>query len=124
RAIVQEINGMRKDLSVFTLSPKLEQLLQKTIHEGPESSYALEPTLAGRIQESVRDLAQQQEAVGLPPVLLVTNSLRTMLSKLFRSSIKNLYVLSFDEIPENKIINVVASIGEQHDAMPELATAV
>ena len=124
RAIVQEINGMRKDLSVFTLSPKLEQLLQKTIHEGPENSYALEPTLAGRIQESVRDLAQQQEAVGLPPVLLVTNSLRAMLSKLFRTSIKNLYVLSFDEIPENKIINVVASIGEQKDAIPELATAI
>ena len=80
--------------------------------------------MAGRIQESVRDLAQQQEAVGLPPVLLVTNSLRVMLSKLFRTSVKNLYVLSFDEIPENKIVNVVASIGEQQDAMPELATAV
>ncbi len=124
RAIVQEINGMRKDLSVFTLSPKLEQLLQKAIHEGPESNYALEPTLASRIQESVRDLAQQQEAVGLPPVLLVTNSLRAMLSKLFRTSIKSLYVLSFDEIPENKIINVVASIGEQHDSMSDLVTAV
>lgn len=121
RAIVQEINGMRKDLSVFTLSPKLEQILQKTIHEGPESYFVLEPTLAERMQESVRELAQQQEAVGLPPVLLVTSSLRTMLSKLFRTSVKNLYVLSFDEIPENKRINIVANIGEQHDAVPQLA---
>ncbi len=124
RAIIQEINGMRKDLSVFTLSPKLEHLLQKTIHEGPENNIALEPSLAERMQESVRELAQQQEAVGLPPVLLVTNGLRAMLSRLFRASIKNLYVLSFDEIPENKRINVVASIGEQTDATPEFAEAV
>ena len=123
RAIVQEINGMRKDLSVFTLSSKLEQLLQKTIHDGPESYFALEPTLAERMQDSVHDLAQQQEAVGLPPILLVTSSLRTMLSKLFRNSVNNLYVLSFDEIPENKRINVIASIGEQQDAAPQLTAA-
>ena len=115
RAIVQEINGMRKDLSVFTLSPKLEQLLQKTIHEGPETYFALEPTLAEKMQDSVRDLAQQQEAVGLPPVLLVTSGLRVMLSKLFRTSVKNLHILSFDEIPESKRINIMASVGEQHD---------
>ena len=124
RAIVQEINGMRKDLSVFTLSPKLEQLLQKTIHEGPETYFALEPTLAEKMQDSVRDLAQQQEAVGLPPVLLVTSGLRVMLSKLFRTSVKNLHILSFDEIPESKRINIMASVGEQHDAVPQLpATA-
>ncbi len=124
RAIVQEINGMRKDLSVFTLSPKLEQLLQKTIHEGPETYFALEPTLAEKMQASVRDLAQQQEAVGLPPVLLVTSGLRVMLSKLFRTSVKNLHILSFDEIPESKRINIMASVGEQHDAVPQLpATA-
>ncbi len=115
RAIVQEINGMRKDLSVFTLSPKLEQLLQKTIQEGPDSYFALEPTLAEKMQDSVRDLAQQQEAVGLPPVLLVTSGLRVMLSKLFKTSIKNLHILSFDEIPESKRINITASVGEQHD---------
>ncbi len=124
RAIVQEINGMRKDLSVFTLSPKLEQLLQKTIHEGPETYFALEPTLAEKMQDSVRDLAQQQEAVGLPPVLLVTSGLRVMLSKLFRTSVKNLHILSFDEIPESKRINIMASVGEQHDVVPQLpATA-
>ncbi len=124
RAIVQEINGMRKDLSVFTLSPKLEQLLQKTIHEGPESYFALEPTLAEKMQDSVRDLAQQQEAVGLPPVLLVTSSLRIMLSKLFKTSVKNLHILSFDEIPESKRINIMASVGDQHDGVAQLpATA-
>jgi len=124
RAIVQEINGMRKDLSVFTLSPKLEQLLQKTIHEGPESYFSLEPTLAEKMQDSVRDLAQQQEAVGLPPVLLVTSGLRVMLSKLFKTNIKNLHILSFDEIPESKKINIMASVGEQHDIAPQLpATA-
>ena len=75
------------------------------------------------MQDSVHDLAQQQEAVGLPPILLVTSSLRTMLSKLFRNSVNNLYVLSFDEIPENKRINVIASIGEQQDAAPQLTAA-
>ena len=120
RAIVQEINGMRKDLSVFTLSPKLEQLLQKTIHEGPESYFALEPTLAEKMQDSVRELAEQQEAVGLPPVLLVTSGLRIMLSKLFKTSVKNLHILSFDEIPESKRINIIASVGDQHDDIQQL----
>ena len=120
RAIVQEINGMRKDLSVFTLSPKLEQLLQKTIHEGPESYFALEPTLAEKMQDSIRELAEQQEAVGLPPVLLVTSGLRVMLSKLFKTSVKNLHILSFDEIPESKRINIIASVGDQHDDIQQL----
>lgn len=123
RAIVQEINGMRKDLSVFTLSPRLEQLLQKTIHEGPESYFSLEPTLAEKMQDSVRELAQQQEAVGLPPVLLVTSGLRVMLSKLFRTSVKNLHILSFDEIPESKRINVMASVGDQQEDMYQLPAA-
>ena len=120
RAIVQEINGMRKDLSVFTLSPKLEQLLQKTIHEGPESYISLEPTLAEKMQDTVKELAQQQEAVGLPPVLLVTSGLRVMLSKLFRTSVKNLHILSFDEIPESKRINIMASVGDQKEDMYQL----
>ena len=124
RAIVQEINGMRKDLSVFTLSPKLEQLLQKTIHEGPESYFALEPTLAEKMQDSVRELAEQQEAVGLPPVLLVTSTLRVMLSKLFKTSVKNLHILSFDEIPESKRINIIASVGDQHDDIQQLPASV
>lgn len=123
RAIVQEINGMRKDFSVFTLSPKLEQLLQKTIQEGPESYFSLEPTLAEKMQDSVRDLAQQQEAVGLPPVLLVSSILRVMLSKLFRTSVKNLHILSFDEIPENKRINIVASVGDQNADIPQLSAS-
>ena len=49
--------------------------------------------------------------LGLPPVLLVPSSLRTLLSRFLRRGIPQLKVLAHSEVPDTKIIKVTSIIG-------------
>ncbi|GIX37349.1 MAG: flagellar biosynthesis protein FlhA [Silanimonas sp.] len=108
RFIVQEINGMNPELPVYTLAPQLERILQDSING---NTAALEPGLAERLQESLADCVQRQEARGEPAVLLVPGGVRGVLSRMFRHGIPSLQVLAYGEIPEDKRLKLVGSIG-------------
>ncbi len=113
RQIVQNIYGMASELAVMTLHPSLEQILQQTIQGTDGQMLALEPGLAQMMHSSLKDNAQNQLAKGEPAVLLVSQSLRASLARLLRHGIQGLNVLSYEEIPEDKQIKVIASIGNQ-----------
>ena len=112
RMIVQGINGMRAELSVFTIDAKLEQLLQKSLQNNSDGYLMLEPNLAERLQTGVKEAAQRLQAIGLPAVLVVSKALRTVLAKLFSNSIADLHVIAYEEIPDTKQIKIVANVGE------------
>lgn len=115
RSITQQINGLAPELPVITLEPALEQLLHQTIQasEG-SSSVSIEPGLAERIHGSLQEAAISQEQAGLPAVLLVSAALRPMLSRFVRHTIPALHVLSYNEIPNDKQIKIVATVGQQN----------
>ena len=119
RVIVQSIYGERSELPVITLDSRLEQLLlrsvQQSIQSGveQESGMTIEPSLAESLQKSLVDAAQKQEVSGDPAVLLVAAPLRPMLSRFVRYTIDGLNVLSYQEIPDNKQVTVVASAGSR-----------
>jgi len=108
RFIVQEINGMKPELPVYTLAPPLERILQDSVSG---NAAALEPGLAERLQQSLSDCAQRQEARGEPAVLLVPGTVRSVLSRMFRHGVPALQVLAYSEIPEDKRLKLVGSIG-------------
>lgn len=108
RFIVQEINGMAPELPVYTLSAGLERVLQDSV--GSNSS-ALEPGLAERLHEGLTDCVKRQDALGEPSVLLVPGSVRSLLSKLVRHSVPQLSVLAYHEVPEDKQLKLIGSIG-------------
>lgn len=108
RFIVQEINGMGDDLSAFTLSPALERLLQDATQGGVG---ALEPSLADRLYQGMTECVKRQEAAGEPAVLLVPGTVRPMLSRLFRHNIPQLTVLAYHEVPEDKRLKLLGSVG-------------
>ncbi len=111
RMIVQNINGLGGELPVITLDQTLEQLLLETLRTQGAGGVALEPGLAGRLHQSLQDAAQRQEIAGQPAVLLVSAQLRPMMSRFVRHSISAMHVLSYDEIPDNRQIRIVASVG-------------
>jgi flagellar biosynthesis protein FlhA len=111
RLIYQQINGISNDLTVITLDSTLEQILLNTLQTSSESEPVFEPRLAERVHRSLADAVQKQEVSGQPCVLLVSAALRPVLAKFVRRTIPNLYVLSYNELPDNKRIKVVASIG-------------
>ncbi|MCC5810631.1 MAG: flagellar biosynthesis protein FlhA [Ectothiorhodospiraceae bacterium] len=113
RMIVQNVNGMRKELPVITLDPQLEQILLNAVQGNGEGAGGFEPGLADRLQRSLSDAAQRQESLGQPAVLLTAPQLRHWLTRLTRHSIQSLHVLSYNEVPDEKQVRIVASIGRQ-----------
>jgi flagellar biosynthesis protein FlhA len=110
RAIVQQLFPGTNELSVMTLDNRLERLLMQALGAGGDGS-GIEPGLADTIAQQAGAAAQQQEAMGLTPVLLVPGPLRTLLSRFLRRALPQLKVLSHSEIPETKTIRVTSLVG-------------
>ena len=114
RAIVQSIVGVDSELPVITLEPRLEQILLNSLQKagvGQEEGVLLEPSMAEKLQRSLIDAAQRQEMQGNPVILLVAGPVRAMLSRFGRLAVPNLHVLAYQEIPDNKQVTIVATVG-------------
>jgi flagellar biosynthesis protein FlhA len=110
RQIVQDIAGVNAELPVITLEPELEKLLQSSL-AGNAANPGLEPGLAERLQQRLAEASRRQETVGEPAVLLVPPALRHTLARFTRSSVPNLHVLAWNEIPDNRKVRLVSAVG-------------
>src|SRR5450830_1809663 len=111
RAIVQQLFPGAAELSVMTLDNRLERLLMQALATGGADGAGIEPGLADTIAQQAAQASQQQEALGVTPVLLVPGPLRPLLSRFLRRALPQLKVLSHAEIPESKTIRVTALVG-------------
>ena len=111
RLIIERISSGDDELPVITLDMALEQLLQQTLQAMSDGTGAIEPGLAQRLIKSLREACERQELAGQPSVLLVADTLRELLVRLVRFSITRLHILAFSEVPENKEIRIVNTIG-------------
>ena len=111
RMIVQEINGNAGELPVITLAPELEQMLHKTMQAAGGDAGGIEPGLAERLQQSLLQAAQDQELQGEPAVLLTSGVLRSTMARFVKNAIPSLRVLSYQEVPDDKQIRIVNSVG-------------
>ncbi|VAW93453.1 Flagellar biosynthesis protein FlhA [hydrothermal vent metagenome] len=115
RLIVQQINGMERELPVITLDPTLEQLLHQSIQSTDGLGGGVEPGLAERLHSALEESAQKQELAGQPAILLVSAALRTMLARFVKHTISGLNVLSYNEIPTDKQIKIIATVGQTNE---------
>ncbi len=113
RLIVQSIVGSENIVPVITLAPDLERILHQSLQAGGSEGAGIEPGLAERMQKSLTEAAQRQELEGQTPVLLTSGVLRNTLSRFVRNAIPNLRILSYQEIPDDKQIRIVSSVGQQ-----------
>ena len=107
RSIVQSVAGMRSELPVMTLEPELERILNESSKDG--ESLGLEPGMVERLHETLTEQAQKQEIAGEPAVLLVAPNLRPWMARMMRG-IRNLYVLAYNEIPDDKRIQMIGAV--------------
>ncbi|MDX1723060.1 MAG: flagellar biosynthesis protein FlhA [Pseudomonas sp.] len=115
RAIVQSIVGLELELPVITLEPRLEQILLNSLQkagQGSEEGILLEPGMAEKLQRSLVEAAQRQEMLGKPVILLVAGPVRAMLSRFARLAVPSVHVLAYQEIPDNKQVTIVATVGQ------------
>ncbi|HBC3478625.1 TPA: flagellar biosynthesis protein FlhA [Vibrio parahaemolyticus] len=117
RTLVNLIVGQKPELNVYALSDELEQMLLTSLQQAQASgtvvldSFPIEPNILGQFQQNLPLIRQQLKQQGLPPILLVMPQLRPLLARYARTFTQGLAVLSYNEIPENKQINVVGNLG-------------
>ena len=63
--------------------------------------------------KSLQEIVHRQEAQGDPSVLVVSGEIRQWLARWLRASLPGLHVLAFTEIPENRRVKVVATVGRE-----------
>ncbi|EGQ8501163.1 MULTISPECIES: flagellar biosynthesis protein FlhA [unclassified Vibrio] len=117
RTLVNLIAGQKPEINVYALSDELEQMLLTSLQQAQASgtvvldSFPIEPNILGQFQQNLPLIRQQLKQQGLPPILLVMPQLRPLLARYARTFTQGLAVLSYNEIPENKQINVVGNLG-------------
>ena len=112
RAIMQSLFPGNTEVQVMALEPGLERILMQAMASGGEGG-AIEPGLADTLLRQTAQIAQRQEDIGLPPVLLVPAQLRMLLSRFLRRAVPSLKVISNSEVPESRTIRVTAMVGAQ-----------
>ncbi|MDF2152615.1 flagellar biosynthesis protein FlhA [Vibrio sp. CAU 1672] len=117
RTLVNLIAGQKNELNVYALSDELEQMLLTSLQQAQASgpvmldSFPIEPNILGQFQQNLPLIRQQLKQQGLAPILLVMPQLRPLIARYARTFTQGLAVLSYNEIPENKQINVVGNLG-------------
>ena len=103
-AIVQQIYGPTRELSVIAIEPGLERLLVQAL--GNAAGPALDPGVADILTQRAAEVALKQEEIGLPACLLVPDAIRSAISRLVRRVAPRLQVLGHSEIPETHTIRI------------------
>ncbi len=111
RAIIQQIYPGTNELQVITLDPGLEGILMQATQTSGAEGAGLEPGLAENLLAQAQVVAQNQEQIGLPAVLLVQAPLRGLMSRFLRRAVPQLKVISHAEVPDTKTIRVTAVLG-------------
>ncbi len=111
RTIVQQLVGPTEEIPVVVLDPGLEQILQQALQSSDEGGAGFEPGLAEQMQKALVETAQQREMAGESAILLVAAPIRPWIARFVKHSVPGMQVLSYNEIPDNRQIKVVATVG-------------
>lgn len=110
-SIFQSVTGQAHELPVMVLDPKLEQIMGNAIQN---NNGVIEPNLLDTVVTGIGEGSGKMEAEGASPVLLVSGAIRGFLARLLRGRMANFYILAYDEIPADKSIRVVTTVGKQN----------
>ncbi len=111
--LIQKISSVKDPLHVSTFNPDFEQMLISMSKKSGSEGLLIDPSLAKQMIQSIMEINEKMSAEGRALVIVTSPIIRKDLSILLRQHIDDIVVLSFTELPENKKVKVVATIGEQ-----------
>lgn len=107
RAITQQLFPGESAMRVIGLDSGLERVLAQAFSAGG----ALEPGLFEALTSDLRQAILAQDVKGDPAVLLTSRNVRLPLSRFLRPHFPQLAVLSSEEVPEERQIEVAVVVG-------------
>ncbi|MES9940807.1 MAG: flagellar biosynthesis protein FlhA [Candidatus Thiodiazotropha sp. 6PLUC2] len=111
RGIVQKLIGTTEEIPVAVLDPGLEQLLQRTLQASEDGQAGFEPGLAERLQNALAETQASMEAQGQQGLLLVAAPIRSWMARFAKHTAPGMHILSYNEVPDNRQIKVISTIG-------------
>ena len=111
RAISNKYFGDQNITTVITLDPKVEQLIMGSIKQTEQGAYiSLDPATTKEILRSTETELQKLEDKGQAPIIITSPIVRVYFKKMTSEYIKDLIVISYNEIDsdiELKSVGVV-----------------
>ena len=109
--LIQQIAPLNKPLPLITLAPELEQLLMRSRQQGPNDPLILDHNLAQTILLALGNATDELANAGRQPIVVVSAALRRPFAAYLRAHSSDTVVLAINELPDNRPIEVVASLG-------------
>ena len=85
----------------------------QAVQQHGSDNLIIDGELAKSIQVDINKESEKLSARGRPAILVVAPQIRRSVSMFFRPSMPDLVVLSFSELPDDRNIDVVSTIGRQ-----------
>ena len=119
--LLQRIVPHKDPVPVITLDPEFENLLINADRQNQQEDLIIDGNLSQNMIRQLSDVVDQQMVESKTPFLIVAPLIRKKLSKMIRAHLTDLNVLSFTELPENKKVDVIATVSgaDQAGASPE-----
>ena len=118
RQIVSALGNPQAALKGFSLTVELENILLGALSRAEQSgtrapldNFPVEPNVLSQLQTHMPAVAEQMKQMGATPVLMVVPRVRPMLARYAKLFAPGLAVLSYNEIPENKEVSIVGTLG-------------
>jgi flagellar biosynthesis protein FlhA len=119
RQIVAGLYGKKKDMPAFNLSGDLENMLLGSLNQARQNNggkvaldnYPIDPQLLSQLQLNMPVAREQMKQQQTPPLLLVLPQIRPLLARYARLFAPGLHVLSYNEIPENREVSIIGTVG-------------
>ncbi|MGV2290558.1 flagellar biosynthesis protein FlhA [Trinickia sp. YCB016] len=117
REIVAELAGTSSDIPVFGLSGELEGMLLSSLQQAQQTgavnleNFPIDPNLLAQLQTRMPAVREQMKQQSLTPILLVIPQLRPLLARYSRLFSPGLNVLSYNEVPEARNVNMLGALG-------------
>ena len=109
--LIHQVAPLGTVLPLMTLTPELEQLMLRTARQSGDEGLILEGTLAQQLMRSINETSEKLSAEGRPSIMVVAPQIRRLFSDFVRSHVPDIIILSFTELPENRRVEVYATIG-------------
>jgi len=115
-AIVNELNKGKKDLPVYTINNKLENILLEALNHTQQTSkvaldnFPVDPNILNQLQKNMPIIKEKMKARGGAQILLVAPQIRPIIARYARLFAEGLNVLSYNEIPDNIDLDIVGTL--------------
>jgi len=117
RQIVAGLCGSTGGMKGFNLSGELENMMLGSLNQARQSgkvaldNYPVDPQLLSQLQTNMPMVREQMKQIGTAPLLLVMPQIRPLLARYARLFAPGLHVLSYNEIPEQRDVSIIGTLG-------------